>query len=98
MKGSRTVSVLQGKEKECYITGRTDNLEKHHIYMGKNRKISDDNGFFVYLTLELHKGTHGVHGKHGNELDMKLKQDCQRAFEEENSHERFMELIGRNYL
>jgi len=99
VKGSRTVSVLQGKEKECYITRRTDALHQHHIYAGKNRHISDVNGFWVWLIPELHTmGDYGVHGKHGHELDIKLKQDCQRMFEEENSHEKFMELIGMNYL
>ena len=29
-KGSHSYSILQGKEKACYITGRTDRLHRHH--------------------------------------------------------------------
>lgn len=29
-KGSHKVSILQGTEKACYITGRTDELHRHH--------------------------------------------------------------------
>ena len=100
MKGSHSVSVLQGKVKECYITGSTDNIEKHHCFFGvKNRTTSDKYGFFVYLTAEMHRGTNGVHGINGHELDMKLKQDCQRQFEADgHTREEFVALIGKNYL
>ena len=92
-------SILQ-TEKECYITGQTNNLHKHHIYFGNPlRKISEDNGFWVYLIGALHNQSNdGVHGKNGHYLDLKLKQDCQRKFEETHSRKEFMELIGKNYL
>lgn len=56
-----------------------------------------------YLTgetrgLEKHRGTGGVHGRDGHALDLRLKQDCQRRFEEAHSREEFMAIIGRNYL
>lgn len=85
MKGSHTVSILQGKEKYCYITG--------------NRKISDKYGFWCYLIPELHNcSAQGVHGRDGAELDRRLKAECQRKFEEKHSREEFMKIIGRNYL
>lgn len=98
MKGSNLVSVLQGKEKRCYITGRTDILHKHHIYSGKNRSVSDRFGFWVWLIPKLHNMSDiGVH--FNRELDMKIKQDCQHQFEADgNTREYFMNLIGRNYL
>lgn len=91
-------SIMQ-TEKECYITGSTYNLHRHHIYAGSRRKISEEQGFWVYLTGALHnQSNEGVHGKDGHALDLKLKQDCQRKFEENHSREEFIELIGRNYL
>lgn len=98
MKGSHSVSVLQGKTKECYVTGRTDNLHRHHVYGGSNRKISDVNGFWIWLIPELHNmSDEGVH--FNKELDIKLKQDCQRQFEADgHTREEFMSLIGKNYL
>lgn len=92
-------SILQ-TEKECYITGSTFNLHRHHIYFGNpRRQISEDNGFWVWLTGALHNQSNdGVHGKNGQALNLKLKQDCQRKFEETHSREEFMKLIGKNYL
>lgn len=94
-----SVSILQ-TEKVCYITGTTDNLHKHHIYFGNpNRKISEANGFWVYLTGRLHNQSNdGVHGKDGRQLDLFLKKECQRKFEETHSRAEFMALIGKNYL
>lgn len=100
MKGSHSVSVLQGRERECYITGRTGDLHKHHIYYGTgNRAVSDKHGFWVWLIPELHNtSSEGIH-KGNIELDTRLKQDCQRAYEAEgHTRAEFIELIGKNYL
>ena len=100
LKGSHKVSVLQGTEKKCFITGRIDNLHKHHIFFGVGKRaISDKHGFWVWLTGEMHnQSAKGVHGKYGHELDIYLKTECQKAYEEQYSHEDFMRLIGRNYI
>lgn len=52
----------------------------------------------VRLCREHHEGTpNGVHG--GNRaLDLRLKAEAQRKFEELHGHEMFMEEFGRNYL
>ena len=98
--GSHKVSVLQGTNKECYKTGKTVDLHKHHIFYGTgNRAISDKHGFWVWLTPELHNmSDEGIHN--GNiKLDLELKRDCQKAFEEQgHTRKEFMRLIGRNYL
>ena len=91
-------SIMQS-EKVCYVTGSTYNLHKHHIYAGGRRQISEREGFWVYLTGSLHNQSNdGVHGKNGHYLDMKLKQVCQRKYEETHSREDFLRLIGKNYL
>ena len=91
-------SILQDK-KESYISGTVYGLEEHHIYFGTGRrKISEKNGFKVWLTYEEHKGTDGVHGKNGHELDLKLKQECQRKYEENHTRDEFIRLIGKSYL
>lgn len=91
-------SILQD-EKVCYITGQTNNLHEHHIYAGSRRKISEREGFKVYLAGWLHnQSDEGVHGKNGKELDLMLKQHCQMKYEETHSREEFMALIGKNYL
>ena len=89
-------SILQ-TNKECYVCKTTYNLHLHHIYFGPNRKVSDKNGFVVYLCQYHHEGTYGVHGKNGNELNKKLKQECQKKYEQAHTREEFIKLIGRNY-
>ena len=90
-------SIMQS-EKECYLTGNTWGLHKHHIYFGSGlRKVSDRNGFWCYLTADMHNmSNEGVHFNH--ELDLRLKRECQERYEENHSREEFMGLIGRNYL
>lgn len=100
MKGSHKVSILQGTEKQCNITGDTYNLHKHHIYYGTGlRAISDKHGFWVWLRGDLHnQSDEGVHGKNGHTLSLMLKQDCQRAFEKDHTREEFRAIIGKSYL
>lgn len=90
-------SILQ-KEKECYVCKSTYGLHLHHIYYGSGlRKISDKNGFSCYLCGYHHNlSDNGVH--FNKELDLRLKQECQRAFEKNHTRAEFMNLIGRNYL
>lgn len=89
-------SILQ-TEKRSYLNGDTRNLHKHHIYSGRNRKASEQNGFWVWLTAEQHNmSDEGVH--FNKDLDLKLKRECQAKFEETHSRAEFMQIIGRNYL
>lgn len=88
-------SILEGNG--CYICGNP-NTEVHHVFYGRNRKISDENGFTVRLCAEHHRGLCGVHGMYGHRLDEYLKRSCQRKYEKSHSREEFMRLIGRNYL
>ena len=90
-------SIMQDS-KYCYLTG-VENvpLECHHIYGGPLRKISDKNGFFVWLTPEVHRnGKRAVHRDY--QTSQLLKRVCQRKYEETHSRAEFMKLIGRNYL
>lgn len=89
-------SIMQDS-KQCYITGDTNNLHLHHIYAGGNRKTSDKQGFTVWLRADWHNmSNYGVH--FDRELDLQLKRECQRKYEETHSREEFMRLIGKNYL
>lgn len=66
-------SILQCK-KECYVCKIASNLEAHHLFFGQaNRKLSEKYGLKVPLCYEHHRGTNGVHGKNGRQLDLRLK-------------------------
>ena len=79
-----TKSIMQDK-RECYISGFSTNLARHHIYGGGRRQLSDIWGCWV-------------HGKDGHELDMRLKRECQKRFEELYGHDTFMAVFKKNYL
>lgn len=91
-------SIIQ-KNKECYVCSTTYNLHSHHIYFGNPwRKLSERYGMKVYLCWLHHEGTYGVHGKHGHELDMRLKKKGQEVFERYYSDLNFKDIFGKNYL
>lgn len=91
-------SIMQNK-RECYITGATEGLHKHHIYKASRRKTSEKNGFWCWLRWDWHNGAgYGVHGKDGHELDERLKRVCQSKYEETHTREEFRALIGKSYL
>lgn len=91
-------SIIQNK-KECFVCKSTYGLEVHHIYFGtKNRPVSDKNGFVLWLCGEHHRGLYGVHGKYGHVLDQKLKQICQKKYEETHTRDEFRQLIGKSYI
>lgn len=73
----------------------TDGMIRHEIYYGKNRPVSKANGFWIWLTPEMHEV---IHSKNGHELDYQLKQSCQRIYEVSHSRYEFIKLIGKNYL
>lgn len=90
-------SIIQ-KDKECFICGSTQNLHCHHIFHGTaNRKVSEENGFKVWLCMEHHTGAHGVHSD--GFLNLGLKQYTQRYYEaNKGNRDAFIKLIGKSYL
>lgn len=92
-----TKSIMQPMEpRQCYNCGGRIGIEVHHIYAGTaNRRISDANGFWVYLCARCHRGDNGAQY---SSLGYKLKQECQKEFEKNHTRQEFMKLIGRNYL
>lgn len=92
-------SILQGFEKYCYLTNSTNcGLVRHEIYYGlKNRNIAKKNGFWVYLIPAIHNmRKDSVH--QNKELDLRLKRECQKKFEEMHTRDEFIALIGKSYL
>ncbi len=91
-------SILQ-EQKECWFCGKQFDLHLHHIYPGANRKVSDKNGFVVYLCAYHHNlGGNGNCVHQCKRMDIELRRACQKKFEETHSKRDFVKLIGRNYL
>ena len=89
-------SILSN-EKCCYECGTTLNLHRHHIFYAFNRKHSEKYGCWVYLCAYHHNMSNkGVHSD--KEFDLRLKVECQEAFEKLHSHEDFVRIFGRSWL
>lgn len=90
-------SILTDDMHKCYITGSTLNIHIHEVFFGAFRSKSIKYGCCVPLRADYHNmSSHGVH--FDRELDLKLKRECQRKFEEIHGHEKFMEVFKKNYL
>ena len=90
-------SILQD-EKECWVTGGTRALHKHHIFGGANRPLSEKYGLFVYLTPPLHN-TSDIGVEFCKPFMDEMRKDGQRAFERvHGSRADFKRIFGKNYL
>lgn len=91
-------SIFTDDMDRCIITGRTDHIERHHIFGGANRKRSEKYGFIAPLTAEMHPN--GVIGQSRDlqAVDGKLKRLCQEYyFEHIGNREDWYREFGRFY-
>ena len=91
-------SIIQ-TEHNCFLCGRADCLEKHHIFGASNRKNSEKYGLTVYLCHWCHnEPPDGVHFNRAN-MD-KLQKEVQLiAMKHYNwTEEDFRRIFGRSYL
>ena len=92
----------------CYVTGRKGWIEVHHIFPGANRTRSTFYGYVVPLLAPIHingsqandKECRKLTGMSLKELDLMLRQKCQRHYETElgKSREEWLEEFKRSYL
>lgn len=97
-RGKIMKSIIQDT-KECFITGQTTGLHKHHIFGGANRDLSEKYGLTIWLISQLHNmgGDKCVH--QNKELMQLVRRTGQLAFERvHGTREDFIKIFGRNYL
>lgn len=89
-------SIMQD-HKECYLTGSTNDLHKHHVFGGANRSNSEKYGCWIWLRADWHNmSDRGVH--FDRQLDLTIKRDTQAKFESIWGHAIFLKVFGKNYL
>lgn len=86
-------SIMQD-ERRCFITGCTQNLDRHHVFHGIRRKAAEEYGCWVWLRHDLHMELHDKN----KDLDKMIERACQERFEEIYSHQEFMDVFGKSYL
>lgn len=96
-------SIIQKHKDSCYLCGLPgrydDPLDRHHIFFGKNRKLSEQYGLTVYLH---HNSCHifGKYAVHQNgNNDKLLKSTAQRIAMVKYgwSVEDFIDIFGKSY-
>lgn len=81
----------------CFICGWYRDLEKHHIFGGANRKLSEKYKLIVHLCPECHRtGKKAVH--QDADTNGRLKEYGQRKFQTENPDLDFRAIFGKNHL
>jgi hypothetical protein len=84
-------------DRKCEICGSTVWLERHHVFGGANRTLSERCGLVATLCHFCHnEPPNGIHHNHANNL--KLKQKYQAIFEQSHTREEFLSAFGKNYL
>lgn len=80
--------------KECFLCKTTSNLERHHIFGGANRDISEKYNCCVWLCHKHHnEPPEGVH--HNRAYDLMLKQIAEEELERAFGEERFRKEFGK---
>lgn len=92
-------SILAKRLDVCYFCGSSVNVEKHEIFYGNpNREKSIKYGLVVPLCADHHRGTQGVHGRDGDEINKWLKERGQKAFMTCYPDLDFVKIFGKSYL
>ena len=84
----------------CSRNGNGDRLERHHIFGGARRPLSEKYGMVVYLCGErCHRlGEYSAH-QNAEVAQYLHKYGQQKAMQEQGwSTEKFIEIFGKNYL
>ena len=99
MSGNKLWSVITDDLDHCYVT-KLPLRHIHHVFPGNRRKICEKYGFVVPLHPTFHEwATYSVHKAPNRGLDLKLKQECQRYYEEHyGTREEFIKEFGKSYL
>lgn len=88
------------ESKSCFFCGSERQLERHHCMKAQNRKRAEQQGLWVWLCMDCHRGTYGVHGKYGHEKDVALKKAAEYAWLKtyNKTIEDWIKEYGKNWL
>ena len=96
----RYKKVVERSKGQCEVCGSNQGIELHHILSGSGRRKQQERyETVIALCFECHRGTYGVHGKYGNELNIRLKQDLQEHYFKQGKSEKEVRVLmgGRIY-
>lgn len=97
----RLWSIFTEDMEHCYFTG-SNVVERHHVFYGMGgdkKKPCEEYGYVIPLRPDLHPNGVQATKYARTEVDLYLKQTCQKDFEEKHgTREDFINIFGRSYL
>lgn len=103
-------SIMTNDLKRCYYCGTTEDVNLHHVIHGNKEKkaLSMQYHLLIGVCGYHHRGDNGIHGKYGKEMDLKLKAEAQRIWEDrrirkgkstpENARQEWIDIFGEDYI
>ena len=97
-----TDSILQSR-RECYVCRHKfgikndGQLDRHHVFGGSRRQISEQYGLTVYLCREHHTLQNGYSVHFDAELRHWLQARAQDALAQQVGEDQAIEILGKNY-
>jgi 5-methylcytosine-specific restriction endonuclease McrA len=70
-------TILERANYRCEVCGKGSLTEIHHIV---GRKVDANEYNLTLLCWDCHKGTNGIHGMNGKDLDHRLKSELQTKY------------------
>ena len=77
----------------CEVCGEYGVTHIHHIFGGRQRRISEREDFVIELCPKCHEKAHN-----DREFSLALKHDCQLQFMFIHSLDEWMDLMGKDYM
>lgn len=94
-------SIIQSDPSHCFLCGSSaEPLDEHHVFSGKNRKLSEKYGLKIYLC---HNRCHifGANAVHANAAVNRAVQEAvqRKAMEQYGwSEDEFRQIFGKSYF
>ena len=73
-------SIFTDDMNKCLVTSAMTNIERHHVFGGANRKLSEKYNFIAPLHVSVHPNGAFCTDKNWRDLDHWLKRKCQEYY------------------
>lgn len=92
-KTTKPAKQKKQRKKQCQLCHEWhDNLEEHHLLLGKNREKADKHGLTINICWKCHKRVHAT------ALVNILRKVGQLIFEKKHSRKQFIKEFGKSYI
>lgn len=94
MQKKKNRSIIQANNEYCYVCGKPNPTDEHHIFGGGNRNKSDEDGMIIYLHRSCHRWLHD-HPISANTYKIR----GQKIWElKKGSRDDFIKRYGKSYI